>query len=80
MVARRIKVGDHVRIVNFLKHGNYPVGVVESIDGAYIYVHTPVADETEKDRCIFEMYENEIVYLTDKEYFKALLDGNNLDD
>lgn len=79
MAARRMKVGDHVRIVNFLKHGNYPVGVIERFDGAYIYVHTPVVDETPKDRCVFEMYENEIVYITDKEYFKALLDGNNIE-
>lgn len=71
-------VGDHVRLVNVLKHPNYPVGIVENIDGAYIFVHAPVPDETPKDRCIFEVYDNEIVYITEKEYFASLLRGDNI--
>lgn len=73
-----IKVGDHVRLVNVLRHPDYPVGVIEQIDGAYIYVHTPMADETAKDRCVFELYENEFVFITEQEYFKALLNGDNI--
>ena len=71
-------IGDHVRLVNTLKHPNYPVGIIESIDGGYIYVHTPIADETPKDRCVFEVYDNEIVYITEQEYFAALLKGDNI--
>jgi len=73
-----MKIGNHVRLVNVLKHPNYPVGIVERIDGAYIYVHTPIADEIEKDRCVFEVYDNEIVSITENEYFKALLAGDNI--
>ncbi len=72
------KAGDHVRLVNVLKHPNYPVGVVERTDGMYIYVHTPVADETPKDRCVFELYENEVVYITAHEYTVSLLKGDNI--
>ena len=72
------KVGDHVRLVNVLKHPNYPVGIIEDINGSYIYIHTPVSDETPKDRCVFECYENEIVSITEKEYFKSLLKGDNV--
>ena len=32
------KIGDHVRIVNYLRDNKMPVGIVENIDGAYIYV------------------------------------------
>jgi len=74
------KVGDHVRIVNILKHKKFPVGIVERINGAYIYVHTPVPDETEKDRCVYEVYDNEIIPITEQEYFKALLGGENIND
>jgi hypothetical protein len=72
------KTGDHVRLVNVLKHPNYPVGIVERTDGLYIYVHTPVADETPKDRCVFEVYDTEIVYITEQEYFASLLKGDNI--
>lgn len=72
------KVGDHVRLVNILKFVKHPVGIIEHIDGAYHYVHTPVPDETEDDRCVFEVYDNEIVPITEQEYFKALLKGDNL--
>ena len=72
------KVGDFVRLVNVLKHPNCPVGIVERTDGMYIYVHTPVADETPKDRCVFEVYDNEIVYITDQEYVTSLLKGDNI--
>lgn len=73
-----IKVGDHVRLVNILKHVTHPVGIVENIDGAYIYVHTPVPDETDDDRCVFECYDNELVPITEKEYFTSMLRGDNL--
>lgn len=72
------KVGDHVRLVNVLKNHRMPVGIVESIDGAYIYVHTPVPDETKEDRCVFELYENELVHITEQEHFKLLLAGANI--
>lgn len=71
------KVGDHVRLVNVLQHNRMPVGIVERIDGAYIYVHTPVPDETSKDRCVFELYENELIHITEQEHFKLLLAGVN---
>ena len=80
MMGNRIKVGDHVRLVNVLKHPNYPVGIVERTDGGYIYVHTPVSDETPKDRCVFELYENEFIPITEQEYFKAILNGDNVRD
>jgi len=73
------EVGDHVRIVNLLMNGKMPVGIVESINGAYIYVHTPVAGETEDDRCVYEAYSNELVHVTEKEYFKLLLQGANIE-
>lgn len=73
-----IEIGDHVRLVNVLKHPNYPVGIIERIDGAYIYVHAPMQDETKHDRCVFELYENEIVHITEKEYFKSILQGDNI--
>jgi hypothetical protein len=73
-----IKVGDHVRIVNLLANHKMPVGIVERIDGWYIYVHTPVSDETPKDRCVYEAYENELVKITEEEYFKLILKGANI--
>jgi len=75
----RIKVGDHVRIVNLLANKKMPVGLVENIDGAYIYVHTPVDGETPNDRCVYEAYENELVKITEQEYFKLILAGANLE-
>lgn len=78
METTRVKIGDYVRCVNVLKHPKYPVGIIEGIDGGYIYVHTPVQDETPDDRCIFELYDNELVKITEKEYFKSLLRGDNI--
>jgi hypothetical protein len=78
METTRIEVGNYVRLVNVLKHPLMPVGKIESINGAYIYVHTPVQDETPDDRCVFEVYENEIVSITEKEYFKSILRGDNI--
>ena len=75
----RIKIGDHVRIVNLLVNKKMPVGFVERIDGAYIYVHTPVDGETTNDRCVYEAYENELVKITEQEYFKLILAGANLE-
>jgi len=76
-----IQVGDHVRLLHVfstvLKHKKQPVGIVERIDGWYIYVHTPVSDETPRDRCVYEVYENEIVKITEEEYFRLLLKGAN---
>jgi hypothetical protein len=75
-----IKVGDHVRILNVFKDEAQTIGVtgiVESIDGAYVYVHTPMPDETPNDPCVFEALENEIVFITKKEYFKSILRGDN---
>jgi len=73
----RIQVGDHVRIVNLLANKKMPVGIIERINGSYIYVHTPVAGETEKNRCVYEAYENELVKVTEQEYFKLILSGAN---
>lgn len=72
------EIGNHVRLVNVLKHPLYPVGIVERIDGGYHYVHTPVSDETKDDRCVFELLHNEMVQITEKEYFKSLLRGDNI--
>lgn len=72
------RIGSYVRLVNVLKHPKYPVGKIERIDGAYIYVHTPAQDETPDDRCVFEVFENEIVHITEKEYFKSILRGDNI--
>lgn len=72
-----IKVGDHVRIVNLLANKKMPVGVVERIDGYYIYVHTPVSSETKNNKCVYEAYENELVKITKQEYFKLILAGAN---
>jgi len=74
----RLKVGDHVRVVNYLANNRMPVGIIESIDGSYHYVHTPVNDETEDDRCVFECYDNELVKVTEQEYFMLLLAGTNI--
>ena len=76
-MGERIKIGDHVRIVNLLTNKKMPVGVVERINGAYIYVHTPVAGETTNDRCVYETYENELVKITEQEHFKLILSGAN---
>ncbi len=78
METTRFQVGDYVKLVNVLKHPNYPVGIIESIDGGYFFVHTPVDDETPDDRCVFELYHNELVKITEKEYFKSLLRGDNI--
>lgn len=74
----RIKVGDHVRIVNLLKNKKMPVGVVESINGAYIYVWVDIGlDPNEKYQNVYEAYENELVKITKQEYFKLILAGAN---
>ena len=73
----RFEVGDHVRIVNYLANKKMPVGLVEGHGNGMIYVHTPVEDETEEDRCVYECYHNELVKITEQEYFKLLLKGVN---
>lgn len=73
------EIGDHVRVVNLLADKRMPVGIVERINGGYIYVHTPVAGETEDDPCVYEAYSNELVHVTEQEYFKLLLQGANIE-
>jgi len=57
-----------------------PVGIVERIDGAYHYVWVDMPDAPMIDRCIYEVYHNELVKITEQEYFKLILAGTNLDD
>jgi len=80
MVNEKFEVGDRVRIVNLLANGKMPVGIIECINGAYHYVHTPVAGETKTDRCVYEAYPNELVHVTKEEYFLHLLEGSNVED
>ena len=73
-----IRVGDHVRIVNLLKNKKMPVGMVERINGAYIYVWVDIGlDSNEKYQNVYETYENELVKITVQEYFKLILAGAN---
>ena len=76
MKTDRIKVGDHVRIVNYLRT-NMPVGIVERMDGAYIYVTVDVDGREHQYRGKYEVYENELVKITEQEYFKLILAGAN---
>lgn len=76
---RKIRIGDRVRIVNLLVNHKMPVGIVERINGSYIYVQTPMKGVVKEDRCIFETYANELVKITKQEYFKLLLAGTNLE-
>ena len=76
-MEERLEIGDYVRVVNFLANGKMPVGIIERINGAYYYVHTPVKDETETDRCVNECYYNELVKISEQEYFKCILGGSN---
>ena len=74
------KVGDHVRIVNYFVH-KMPVGIVESIDGAYIYVDVNLDNQQRHQyKGHYEVYPNEIVKITKQEYFKLILKGVNKDD
>jgi len=73
----RIEVGDHVRVVNFVLHNKQPVGIVDRLDGAYIYVLAEIADAKDENPVTFECYYNEIVKITEQEYFKLLLKGVN---
>jgi len=73
-----IRVDDHVRIVSLLKNKKMPVGIVESINGAYIYVWVDIGlDSNEKYQNVYETYENELVKITVQEYFKLILAGAN---
>lgn len=76
-----IKVGDHVRIVNYLTNSNMPVGKVERMDGAYIYVNvnTDGDDSRYQYKGHYEVYPNEIVKITKQEYFRLILAGANDD-
>jgi hypothetical protein len=77
----RIEVGDHVRIVNYLKDNKMPAGIVESIDGAYIYVDVNLDNqERHQYKGHYEVYPNEIVKITEQEYFKLILAGANESD
>lgn len=75
--SNNIRVDDHVRIVNLLKNKKMPVGIVERIDGAYIYVWVDLPSTSVKNRCVYETYENELVKVTKAEYFKLILSGAN---
>lgn len=74
-----IKIGDHVRIVNYLINRNMPVGIVERIDGAYIYVNATIDGKEHQYKGHYEVYPNEIVKITEQEFFKFLLSGANLE-
>jgi len=74
-----IKVGDHVRIVNYLTDGNMPVGIVETMDGAYIWVDCSIDGRRHQYKGHYEVYPNEIVKITEQEYFKLILQGANKD-
>jgi len=72
-----VHVGDHVRIVNYLK-GSMPVGKVERIDGEYIYVNVNLDNQDRHQyKGHYEAYLNEIVKITEQEYFKLILAGAN---
>ncbi len=72
-----VHVGDHVRIVNYLK-GSMPVGKVERIDGEYIYVNVNLDNQDRHEyKGHYEVYLNEIVKISEQEYFKLLLAGAN---
>lgn len=72
-----IKIGDHVRIVNFLLDNKKPVGIVERLDGSYIYINVNVDSAEHQYRGHYEVYDNEIVRITEQEYFKLILAGSN---
>jgi hypothetical protein len=79
MVHEQFNVGDHVRIVNYLKT-SMPVGIVERIDGEYIYVDVNLDNQNRHQyKGHFEVYRNEIVKITEQEYFRLLLAGANED-
>lgn len=79
MDNERFEIGDHVRIVNYIANPAMPVGIIENIDGAYHYVRSRRSGETTEDKCVFEVYPNEMVKITEQEYFKLLLKGVNED-
>ena len=73
----RFEVGDHVRIVNYLKT-SMPVGIVERIDGGYIYVNVNLNNQERHEyKDHYEVYENEIAKITKQEYFRLILAGAN---
>ena len=77
MITDQIKIGDYVRVVNYLLDKRKPVGIVERVDGAYIYVDVNVDGAEHQYKGHYEVYENEIVRITKKEYFKLILAGAN---
>lgn len=75
-----IRAGDHVRIVNYLK-GSMPVGIVERRDGGYIYVDVNLDNqERHQYKGHYEALENEVVKITEQEYFRLILAGANESD
>ena len=73
----QIQIGDHVRIVNYLTSNKMPVGIVDRLDGAYIYVLAEMSDAGDENPVTFEVYYNEIVKITEQEFFKLILKGAN---
>ena len=73
------KVGDYVRIVNYLTNNKMPVGRVIHIDGAYIDVDVNTDAGEHRYKGKYEVYPNELVKITKQEYFKLLLAGANED-
>ena len=75
----RYKIGDHVRIVNYLANNKMPVGIIVGIDGAYIDVDVNTDGVQYRYKGHYEVYPNEIVKITEEEYFKLILSGANID-
>ena len=75
----RIKVDDCVRLKHISKRRGddtvNPVGIVESIDGAYFYVNVEHYDAVKP--VPYECYENELEKVSSNEYFRCLLAGYN---
>lgn len=72
-----IKIGDHVRIVNYLTNNRMPVGIVIGMDSAYIDVDVNVDGSEHRYKGKYEVYPNEIVKITEQEYFRLILAGAN---
>lgn len=77
MDNEQIKVGDYIRLVNFLLDEKRPVGIVVHINGSYIDVDVNTDGKKHRYRGKYEVYPNEIVKITKQEYFKLILAGSN---